>query len=263
MSADFPLSVKNFLQLQDGVDSVVAQHPNDRGDEITAIQTLLGALGSAQSYSDNYKNVLRSYRRGCLLDYKGVADLYVRSGEIAIYDASGNVRLRRNTTDTTVTWADIDTGAEANSTQYYVYAVADTAASTFTVVISTNATTPTDCTYYRRIGSFYNNGSGTITRIIDDFYKFFGAWEDKTSSHAAQQATKNGFVLGYGSTGAGAEAKVYTDTESDPTTLREDILNDAGTATGQLLSFCCPVIKGDFWKITGSVTAVYWIPIGD
>ena len=42
MAAEYPGAVKNFLQLEDGVDTVLAQHPNERGDEITAIETELG-----------------------------------------------------------------------------------------------------------------------------------------------------------------------------------------------------------------------------
>ena len=43
MAADYPGAIKNFLTLEDGVDNVLAQHMNERGDEITAIETELGA----------------------------------------------------------------------------------------------------------------------------------------------------------------------------------------------------------------------------
>ena len=43
MAADYPGAIKNFLTLEDGVDTVLAQHMNERGDEITAIETELGA----------------------------------------------------------------------------------------------------------------------------------------------------------------------------------------------------------------------------
>lgn len=42
--ADYPSAVKTFVQLEDGVDIVFAQHPNQRGDEITAVETELGVL---------------------------------------------------------------------------------------------------------------------------------------------------------------------------------------------------------------------------
>lgn len=165
MSASYPQTVKNFLQLQDGVDKVLAAHPNDRGDEITAIETMLGAIGSTQAYSESFKNLLLGYRRGCAADYKSASDLYVRAGEIAIPDASNNVRLRRNPSDTTVTWSDIDTGAEESSTVYYVYAVADASGSTFTVKISKSSSAPSGATFYKKIGSFYNDGSSNIINV--------------------------------------------------------------------------------------------------
>lgn len=39
--ADFPTSIKTFTELVDNVDDVLALHQNERGDEITAIQTYL------------------------------------------------------------------------------------------------------------------------------------------------------------------------------------------------------------------------------
>lgn len=44
MATSYPTSIKNFLILEDGVDKVIAQHPNERADEITAIETELGTL---------------------------------------------------------------------------------------------------------------------------------------------------------------------------------------------------------------------------
>jgi hypothetical protein len=165
MAASFPNAKKTFSQVANGVTKLIASLFNQPYDEIEAIETYLGAIGSAQSYSESLKNLLIGYKKGCAVDYKGAADLYVRSGEIAIPDASGNVRLRRNTSDTTVAWTAIDTGSEANSTQYYIYAVADGSGTTFTVKISTNATTPSGCTFYKKIGSFYNDASGNILNI--------------------------------------------------------------------------------------------------
>ncbi len=166
MSATFPNAKKTFSAVVNGVTKLVAALFNAGYDEIEAIETFLGPTGGgAQSYYTSLTDMLISYRRGCAVEYKGDADLYVRAGEIMIVDASGNRRLRRNPSDTTVTWSDIDTGSEATSTQYYIYACADNNATTFTVVISTNATTPTGMTFYRRIGSFYNNASGNISIV--------------------------------------------------------------------------------------------------
>lgn len=163
----FPTSKKTFSQLVDGTTYMEGVNVNVAYGEVEAIETLIGALGRAQSYSDSLKNLLLSYKQGCKVDWKTVADLFVRAGEITIPDAAGNAAFRRNTADLIVTWADLDTGAEAVSTTYYVYAVADATGTTFTVKISTSASAPLGATYYKRLGSFYNNAAGDI-----DQYKF-------------------------------------------------------------------------------------------
>lgn len=166
MAASFPNAKKTFSAVVNGVTKLVASLFNSPYDEVEAIETFIGATGAgAQSYYTSITDAMYNYRRGCEVEYKSAADLYVRLGEIMITDASGNKRLRRNTSDTTVAWTDIDTGSEATSTIYYVYAVADSAATTFTVKVSTNAATPSGCTYYKRIGTFYNDSSGNIQEI--------------------------------------------------------------------------------------------------
>lgn len=264
--ADFPTSTKVFLTLQDGVDLVVAQHPNERGDEITAIETLIGALGSAQAYSDSLKNLLRNFVRGCAVEYKGAADLYVRSGEIAIPDASGNVRLRRNTADLTVDWTDIDTGAEANSTVYYVYAVADASGTNFTALISTSASAPTGATYYHLIGVFYNNSSGNIVDVASySNSKLFGAWGASLANNTVYLADSEGLVIAWGivgSSGANCTLEGYSDSANPPTEKRaSQYFPD--TKSG---SICFPVMRGDYFKVifNGQPPAsagIFFIPI--
>lgn len=170
---DFPSTKKTFTQIVDGTNYTEATQMNQAYDEIEALETLIGSLGRDQTYSSSLKSLLSNYRNGCSVEYKGAADLYVRSGSIYIPDASGNGAYRQNTSDTTVNWTNIDTGSEANSTTYYVYAVADSAATTFTVKISTNATTPTGCTYYKKIGQFFNDSSGNIVVGAIGNYGYF------------------------------------------------------------------------------------------
>jgi hypothetical protein len=107
-----------------------------------------------------------NYRRSLTVVPDTGNTVNVLAGEIAIPNAAGSVvRWRMNTTTTNLTWSDIDTGAEANGAQYYVYAVADTDATTCTFLISTNATSPTGATYYRKIGYFYNDSTGAIVSV--------------------------------------------------------------------------------------------------
>jgi hypothetical protein len=168
MAASFPNAKKTFSQIVNGVTKLVASIFNVSYDEVEAVETFIGPTGGgAQAYSESLVNMLYNYRRGCKLSYKSAADLYVKAGEIMITDVSGNKRLRRNASDLTVDWTNLDTGAEANSTEYYVYAVADASGTSFTVKISTNATTPSGCTFYKKIGAFYNDSSGNIEGITN------------------------------------------------------------------------------------------------
>ena len=256
MAASYPEAVKNFSTITDGVDDVVAAHPNDRAAEITALETFLGATGSSQAYSESLLNLLKNYREGCSVEYKTAADLYVRAGEIMIYDASGNCRLRRNTSDLTVDWDDIDAGAEANSTTYYVYAVADAAGTTFTVLISTNGTTPTGATYYRLIGTFYNDGSGDIQEVgnLPKKHHGLGNYVAK-ANNTVYLAETDGFVMGQ-TTGIGT-AEGLTDSSNPPTTSVS--YGTSGNGNGNVMF---PVRKGDYWKVTGCDKSVWWIPLG-
>jgi len=113
--------------------------------------------------------LVKGYRKNCTLLYSSISTMSVLAGEIAIPNSDGSdVNWRRNTSSVAVTWADIDTGAENDTTQYYVYAVADADATTFTVTISTNATTPTGKTNYKRIGYFFNDASSNIVSVGND-----------------------------------------------------------------------------------------------
>ena len=111
----------------------------------------------------------KPYRVNATLMYSSVSTFTVLPGTIAIPNSDGSdVNWRTNTSSVTGTWADIDTGAENDTTQYYVYAVADADATTFTVKISTSSTTPTGVTNYRRIGYFYNDASSNIVSVGND-----------------------------------------------------------------------------------------------
>lgn len=114
--------------------------------------------------------MLAGYREGMKLKYNSVSTLDVTAGEVMVSNTAGTIRLMMRTTSTTnVTWSDIDTGAEASGTTYYVYAVASSStATTATFKISTNSSTPSGSTYYKRLGQFTNDGSSNITAIQND-----------------------------------------------------------------------------------------------
>ena len=114
--------------------------------------------------------MLSTYIMGCRVIFDTVAQITVEAGGVMVSNSTGAVRLMlANAAATTVTWADLDTGSEAASTTYYVYAVGSaTTDTTFTVKISASSTAPSGITYYKKLGSFYNNASSNITIIYDD-----------------------------------------------------------------------------------------------
>ncbi|MCF8374300.1 MAG: hypothetical protein K9H64_21945 [Bacteroidales bacterium] len=107
-------------------------------------------------------------------------------------------------------------------------------------------------------GNLEVTGSLTIGGI-------FGSWVDKSSSYGIQQAYTDGFVIGFlqpdSPTG---QIYGFTDSSSNPTTIRGGF---NGSSAGQniRISFCMPVRKNDYWKVTCSDSSpkVYWIPIGN
>lgn len=125
-------------------------------------------------------------RTGCEIVYASASTLIVNLGKVICGNSGGTVlKMRKNTSNTTVTWSDLDTGSEANSTTYYVYANGDADASTFTVKLSTDSSSPSGVTYYRQLGSFYNNSSGNIERIDNDDLSM---WEIDGTERQLKQA---------------------------------------------------------------------------
>ena len=107
--------------------------------------------------------LLDGYRRGCEVIYASASTVTILEGEVVGENSSGYHRMRENTSSTTVTWSNLDTGSEAASTYYYVYANMDADATTFTASVSTSSSAPSGVTYYRRLGWFYNDASSNIT----------------------------------------------------------------------------------------------------
>jgi len=125
----------------------------------TLIQTNNEALDRFLSYG----------RHDCRISYSSASAVSVAAGSIVCSNSAGTTRqLRVNTSATSVTFADLDNGGEVASTTYYIFAIADTDATTFTCKISTSSTAPSVGTYYKRLGSFYNDDSSNITQITND-----------------------------------------------------------------------------------------------
>lgn len=253
----------------------------------TGENVILGTENAADIDTISFNNIvdpldriLSNYRQGCKLVYSSADILSVSAGEVVCSKADGTIRkFRSNTSAITTSWtvADngLDAGVQAGSTTYYVFAVADTDATTFTIVISLSSTAPTGKTYIKRLGSFYNDTSSNITLISNDgFFTDLGDWVVKAKD-TTYQALTDGDVQGYGAytTVAGnfeATVSLYTDGSSTPTTLRQQFLIMETGTTAQAgydhaQCFSMRVKKGDYYKVvvTGSTLTtfvMYWIP---
>lgn len=140
----------------DQFDKTKPAGSNNASDIDTLVQTNNEALD----------RMLYNYRRDATVFYDSANTIKVNFGELAIPNFGGTVvKWRKNTVVTSVSWSDIDTSSEAISTQYYVYALADTDAATFTIKISASSSSPSGATYYRKIGYFYNDSSGNIISV--------------------------------------------------------------------------------------------------
>lgn len=121
--------------------------------------------------TDPIGRVLTNHKQGCDVQYLSASTLTVALGEVVLTNSAETIRLMQsNSSATTITWNDIDTGAEETGKKYYIYAVQATATdSDFDIKISLSSTSPTGSTYFERLGSFFNNSDGNIERIDNDF----------------------------------------------------------------------------------------------
>jgi len=116
---------------------------------------------------------LMNYIHGCSLTRTSVSVITVGIGEVVCANGAGTIkRMRQNTSTTTIDMAvagvgGIDSGsAEKASTWYDAYAVADANATTFTAICAEQGTALSDATYYRYIGSFYNDSGSDIKEFV-------------------------------------------------------------------------------------------------
>ncbi len=213
--------------------------------------------------------------------YTSASTVTASTGSCVVSNSDGSVRVFLNNSSTTaITFSDIDTGSEAASTTYYVYAMAAATSSTAaTFKISTSSSAPSGITYYIKIGSFYNDGSSNIhmgkvysrsygsapTDSSGVSFGQLGDWVSK-SWNTAYQALTDGFVVCYASVDNGDDFTLVTDSSASPSTVRQRIETGSGT-TAFKGSMSSPVRKGDYYKcniVSGAVgtSDMYFIPMG-
>jgi len=225
--------------------------------QINNLDTLIGTNNEALD------RVLSGLKQGSILTYGSGSSITVTAGQIVCSNSAGTIRkLRSNTSSTAVTFANIDAGAEAASTTYYVWAVSDTDITGTTFMVSLSSTAPTGATYYAKLGSFYNDAASNITQINNDNLPDFGIIISRSNA-TSYQATTDGFVMASSAVGGENEyqdVEGYTDSVNPPTTNIVGSSMTIGAGYNKKTSIMFPVMAGDYWKVTGATT-VYWRPI--
>lgn len=201
--------------------------------------------------NESLDRIMTNFRDNCVIYYVSDASIGVKSGSVVCSNTAGSLRRFRTNTSATS-----NSPALSASTKYYVYAIADADATTFTLEVVTNASIPTAGTYYKRLGSFYTDSDSDIlndnTLVNDNNYYAlrFGDWTNK-SNNTVYQASTDGYVLAIGGS---STINGYTDSNADPTgTLIAT--NSGGTG------FMFPVKKLDYWKVVNADTSVSWLPL--
>lgn len=221
---------------------------------------------SITSYIVNPLERLNSkYRQGMKLTYVSESTLSVGAGEVVCSNNAGTIRqMRANTSSTNITFSDIDTGAEASGTTYYVYAICDADAETATFKISTSSSSaPSGTTYFARLGYFYNNSNSDISAIRNDRMLSFSSRVSKSGS-VVYQALTDGTVTAY--VAAGASGLIYGDvgpTSSLGTRIAYQEAPSGGSASGVYLAITFPVLAGEYYKVLGNAGAptIYFTPL--
>jgi len=208
--------------------------------------------------------VLSTFQQGCKISYSSAAQITVGSGGVVVSNSAGTVRLMlANTSATTVTWADIDTGAEAASTTYYLYAIGSATTDTvFTVKISTSSSAPTGVTYYKRLGSFYNDSSSNIAGaeiINDDDNSVAPAYDYSSSASAYTVRTIGDLKICYGTIVCDGDTIVSNlpfASASSYTVILSNSLTSENYVNGVTKT------DGTAFRIRGQSITNHWIAIG-
>lgn len=91
--ASYPSAIKTFVQLEDGVDTCFALYPNERGDEITAIETALGLTPQGPD-----TDVLTRLNRHPIIKLTNKQGASVAAGDVLVLDTSNDSAFVKTTT---------------------------------------------------------------------------------------------------------------------------------------------------------------------
>jgi hypothetical protein len=144
----------------DGTDAI------EGTDNISDLDTL-----TTNYLQDPLDRLLTHHIWGCVVSVTGTDEVTVSAGEVVCSNSAGTIRrFRKNTSTATVDFTaagvgGVDSGSARDTAWFDIYAVADADATTFTLIAGKQGTALSDVTYYRYIGSVYNDAGDDIDVI--------------------------------------------------------------------------------------------------
>ena len=213
--------------------------------------------------------MLQNYRDGYLtVTLTSTSAITIGAGGVMLSNSGGSTRLMvANTSTTTMSSTNIDTGSISPSSTYYIYAyTSSTTATTFSVIYSASATSPTGITYYKRLGSFTTDSSSNFVGVNSDVSPPgpFSTQNIVTASRAQgtvyQNLTGKTMMVNVSIyLNNGITVSANTDSSSSPSTTVAQANNNTGT-NGLIQSFTFMVLSNNYYEIpTFSGSIQRWV----
>lgn len=229
----------------------------------TGEQTILGSSQAALIGYNSYNSIVQpldnilSNHCNEWLQYASSSTMTVMAGTCVVSNSQGTIRLfMLDTSNTTITSANLDTGSLTANTTYYVYATAATnAATTSTYYISASNTAPSGQSYYYQIGSFITDANTQITNINNN--SIIGSSNQLTTTKSINvpyQALTD-LTAGCYANPHTTEVSVSLETGSISTSLTTiQVCGNANTSQNMECSISWPIRKGDFYEFVSNAT---------
>lgn len=164
MASSYPTSADSLARVTDGTTKVKGATPNPIMEAVEAAQEFVGESGASQAHNTDLIAQIFSLKPTIQLSFVDVATVRASAGVSRCQNAAGSVRkLRKNTSTTDITDANLDTGsAFSSNTAYLVFADADDGATTVGFIVTEAGSTPSTVTHYELIGGFSTDGSNNV-----------------------------------------------------------------------------------------------------
>lgn len=229
------------------VGSIYLRTDGSTGTSVYRKESGSGNTGWTADNAITEANTVKGSNDGMIVKWASQTTVDIDANEIILAD-SNNIPYRTTsvnlTADTTGSGANgLDTGAIANSTQYYLWVIYNGSTTASLISLSKTAPTmPSGYTYKALVGFFYNNTAGQIKHVLTYNGKTFESTAPFLGSNIASTST--------GATVATSEGSLITGLDMGTMTLGDKIgymFTISGTkgATGGL-------VRGQLVKTSGT-----------